>query len=175
MAVYKQMGEVDMFLKITINNVMVSFRVFAVGVFSAFVTGLMLFYNGVMLGSFQYFFYEQGLFLDSFLTIWIHGTLEISAIVIAGAAGLVMGNSLIFPGAYPRTVSFMRGAKRGLKIVVGLVPVFIAAGFLEGFVTRHTGMPAVVKICIIAFSAFFISYYFIIFPFKTKDHGTSNH
>ncbi len=45
-----------------------------------------MFQNGVMLGAFQYFFYERGLLLPSVLTIWIHGTLEISAIVIAGSA-----------------------------------------------------------------------------------------
>ena len=54
--------------------------------------------NGVMLGVFQYFFYDQGIFAESFLTIWIHGALEISAIVIAGGAGITHGGGFAFPG-----------------------------------------------------------------------------
>ncbi|NCP46747.1 MAG: stage II sporulation protein M, partial [Flavobacteriales bacterium] len=46
--------------------------------------------NGVTLGSFQYIFLAKGLFLESYLTIWIHGTLEIPAIIIAGGAGIVL-------------------------------------------------------------------------------------
>ncbi|GAB3818017.1 hypothetical protein GCM10028895_14750 [Pontibacter rugosus] len=117
-----------------------------------------------MLGAFQYFFYKQGLLLTSVLTIWIHGTLEISAIVIAGCAGLVMGNSLLFPKTHTRLHAFRQGARQGLKIVIGLVPIFITAGFLEGFVTRHTQMPLALSLFIILLSAAFILYYFILYP-----------
>lgn len=164
MAVYKSMNQIDMFLGITINNIKVAFMCFALGIFFSFGTGAVLFYNGIMLGSFQYFFYAKGLLLPSMLTIWIHGTLEISAIVIAGCAGLVVGNSLLFPKTYSRSVSFIKGAKQGVKIVVGLVPVFIVAGFLESFVTRYTQMPIWLSLLIIGGSLFFIIWYFIIYP-----------
>ncbi len=164
LAVYKKMNEIDMFLGITFNNIRVSFFAFIAGAALAFGTALILFYNGVMLGAFQYFFYQQNLLLASLLTVWIHGTLEISAIIIAGSAGFVMGRGLLFPGTYTRGQAFMHGAKKGLKIVVGLIPIFIAAGFLEGFVTRYTGMPALLSLGIIALSAAFIVYYFIIYP-----------
>ena len=172
MGVYKDMQQSDMFFAITFNNVRVSFLAFVLGLLASVGTGFMLFYNGVMVGAFQYFFYQKGLLLTSFLTIWTHGTLEISAIVLAGAAGLVMGNSLLFPGTYPRGESFRRGARRGLKMVIGLVPIFIAAGFLEAFVTRLTEWPMVVKLAIIGSSACFIIYYFIIYPRKLNNHGT---
>ena len=123
----------------------------------------MIFYNGVMLGAFQYFFYERGLLIDSVLKIWIHGTLEISAIVIAGCAGLTVGNSILFPGTYSRLESFRRGIKQGLKIAIGLVPIFIMAGFLESFITRLT-LPPVVSGAIILVSASFIGWYFILYP-----------
>lgn len=171
MAIYKQAGRTEMFLGITFNNVRVSFLVFAAGVFTSFAAGYLLFMNGVMLGAFQYFFYQKGLFMTSALTIWIHGTLEISAIIIAGAAGIVMGNSLLFPGTYSRLRSFRYGAKRGLKIVIGLVPVFVLAGFLEGFVTRLTDMPDFIKVIIILGSTFFIFIYFIFIPVKIKTNG----
>jgi uncharacterized membrane protein SpoIIM required for sporulation len=137
---------------------------------------LLLFYNGVMLGAFQYFFYQQGLLLPSVLTIWIHGTLEISAIIVAGCAGFVIGNGILFPGTYTRTQAFMAGAKKGLKIVIGLVPIFITAGFLESFVTRHTEMPAALSVSIISTSLLFVVGYFILYPVwmtnKENAHGT---
>ncbi|QEC51800.1 putative membrane protein SpoIIM required for sporulation [Anseongella ginsenosidimutans] len=168
MAVYKSMDQAEMFLFITFNNIKVSFLAFVAGALFSFGTVWILFRNGIMLGAFQYFFYQKGLLTSSVLTIWIHGTLEISAIIIAGAAGMVMGNSLLFPGTWSRLESFKRGARRGLKIVIGLVPVFIVAGFLEGFVTRHTGMPMWLSIGIITCSAAFILYYFVIYPIKLR-------
>ncbi len=164
MAVYKQMNEADMFLGITLNNVWVSFLVFAFGVLSSFGTAFVLFQNGVMIGAFQLFFHQHGLLAESVLTIWVHGTLEISAIILAGGAGFAMGNSLLFPGTYTRLAAFRRGAKNGLKLVVGLVPVFVTAGFLEGFVTRHTEMPVAVSLCIILGSLAAVVWYFVLYP-----------
>ncbi|MCW8896625.1 MAG: stage II sporulation protein M [Flavobacteriales bacterium] len=173
MAVYKKSKELDMFLGITINNIRVSFVAFILGLFFSFGTGFILFFNGIMLGSFQYFFAAKGLLFESFLTIWIHGTLEISAIIIAGAAGITMGNSILFPKTYPRATSFIKGAKNGIKIVVGLVPIFITAGFLEGFVTRHTEMPIYLSLFIIFGSLTFIIWYFIVYPNNIYKKYTS--
>ena len=164
MAVYKSMNQIDMFLGITINNIRVAFVCFALGLLFSFGTGVMLLYNGIMLGAFQYFFYSKGLLLQSVLVIWIHGTLEISAIIIAGCAGLVMGNSILFPGTYSRGASFIMGAKQGVKIVIGLVPIFITAGFFESFVTRYSQMPMWLSLMIIGSSILFIVWYFIVYP-----------
>ena len=163
LGVYNSSDQATMFVQITANNIYVAFRTFVFGLFASFGTIAMLFYNGVMLGSFQYFFYERGLLLDSVLKIWIHGTLEISAIIVAGCAGLTVGNSLLFPGTYSRLDSFKRGVRQGLKIAVGLVPIFIAAGFLESFITRLT-LPPVASGGIILLSATFIIWYFILYP-----------
>jgi uncharacterized membrane protein SpoIIM required for sporulation len=165
LAVYKSAGQTEMFLGITLNNIRVAFVAFVLGVAGSVGTVWVLFSNGVMLGAFQTFFYQKGYLLTSVLTIWIHGTLEISAIVIAGCAGLTMGNALLFPGTYPRLYSFRKGAKQGLKIAVGLVPIFIAAGFLESFVTRLP-LPGYVSGSIIAASALFIGWYFVWYPMK---------
>ncbi len=171
MGVYKSSKQMDMFMGITINNIRVSFFAFALGIFLSFGTAYILFTNGVMIGAFQYMFYEKGLFLTSFLTIWIHGTLEISAIVIAGCAGFVIGNSILFPQTFSRGESFRRGAKQGLKIIVGLVPIFITAGFLESFVTRATHLPNVVKLGIILCSLAFMVWYFIVYPHHLQKTG----
>ncbi len=172
MRVYKEMFQVDMFAYIALNNVIVSFLAFtglfpvgdlAVPAFS-FGTVFALFRNGVMVGAFQYFFYEQGVFWESVRTIWIHGTIEILSIVIAGGAGLAMGNALLFPGTYPRLVAFRRGALRGMKLVVGLVPFFLAAALLEAFVTRYTGMPLALTLLIIFGSLTLMVGYFVVLP-----------
>jgi uncharacterized membrane protein SpoIIM required for sporulation len=169
MAVYGGSPEGAMFLGITINNIRVALLCFAAGLFLSFGTGLLLLYNGIMVGAFQYFFFQQGVLRESLLSIWVHGTLEISAIVIAGAAGFALGNSFLFPGTYTRGVSFRRGARLGLKVVIGLVPVFIIAGFLESFVTRHAlSIPAYASLAIIALSLTFVIYYFIILPYHAE-------
>ena len=92
------------------------------------------------------------------------------AIIVAGAAGLALGNSWLFPGTYSRLESFRRGAKRGLKIVIGTVPVFIMAGFIEGFITRHTELPDMLRLGIILTSLAFIIFYYIYLP-NRKKHG----
>lgn len=164
MAVYKQQKETSMFLGITLNNIMVAFYAFILGLFFSVGTVFLLVSNGVMLGAFQYFFKIKGLFLTSFLTIWIHGALEISAIVIAGCAGMVMGNGILFPKTLTRAQSFQIHARRGLKILFGTIPLFIVAGFLEGFVTRHTEMADLSKWSIIIGSFSFILFYFVVYP-----------
>lgn len=165
MNIYGSMSQVPMFLFITYNNIKVSFTLFGLSILFPVLGALyVLINNGIMLGAFQYFFIEKGLFIHSASTIWIHGTLEISAIVIAGAVGLMMGKSILFPRTYTRIQSFQRAAGKGIKIIIGLVPVFITAGFLEGFVTRYEFMPLSLKLFIIVSSLLFIIYYFILYP-----------
>ena len=162
--VYKRSDPLLMFMTIAFNNIFVSFMVFVEGIFLGVGTVYGLFSNGVMLGSFQYYFFKHGLGIQSILVVFIHGTLEISAIVIAGAAGIIMGSSILFPGTLPRSDSVKRGAGEGIKIMMGLVPVFIVAAFFEGFVTRHTEMPVWMSSIILLASAIFITWYFVIYP-----------
>ena len=172
--VYASDSAWNMFLYITFNNVMVSFRVFVMGVLTSVITGLMLFYNGVMLGAFFTMFYNEGAFLQAAPVVMLHGTIELSAIVIAGAAGIVMGNSILFPGTYSRFESFRRGAFKGLKIVMGLMPFFIVAGFIESFVTRYANMHWSIKLAILIASAGIMCYYFVVYPRMLFRNATSN-
>ncbi len=174
MAVYGSSSETPMFLGITFNNIMVSFYCFVMGIFTSFGTGYVLFTNGIMVGAFQAFFYQHGLLWESSLAIWLHGTLEISAIIVAGAAGLALGNGWLFPGTYSRLESFRRGAKRGMKIVVGTIPIFIMAGFIEGFLTRHTELPDILRLGIILLSLAFIIFYYIYLPNRKKTWNHRN-
>lgn len=171
MAVYKKMNQLDMTLAITLNNIMVAFRTFVLGVFAAVGTLGILIYNGIMVGVFQYFFIERDLFWESFLTIWQHGTIEISSIIIAGCAGMTMGKGLLYPGTLTRLQSFQRSALRGLKIMVGIIPLFVLAGFIEGFITRLTELPDIIRLLVILASAAFILGYFVIYPMRFKNEA----
>ncbi|UKN00435.1 stage II sporulation protein M [Paracrocinitomix mangrovi] len=166
MGIYGEMGETGMFLQITLNNIQVAFLTFVLGFFASFGTYVFLLNNGIMLGAFQWWFKMKGLLVTSFLAIWIHGAFEISSIVVAGAAGLTVGNGILFPGSYTRVQSMIFAAKRGLTIMFSLVPFFIIAGFLEGFVTRHyAGMHDMLKWVIIIFSFAVMVFYYVVFPF----------
>ncbi|ADY28042.1 MULTISPECIES: stage II sporulation protein M [Cellulophaga] len=173
MAVYKQQSEFKMFLGITINNIKVAIMAFIYGILLGIGSLFIMMQNGIMLGSFQYMFYEKGLLWESARTIWIHGTIEISVIIIAGCAGLVLAKGILFPGTYTRLESFKRGTVNGLKIMLSTVPFFIIAGFLEGFVTRHTEMPDWLAILIITSSLALILYYYVIYPYLL--HKKTNH
>jgi uncharacterized membrane protein SpoIIM required for sporulation len=162
--VYKSGSQMNMFVMIGFNNIRVAFIAYVLGITFSVGTVWLLLSNGLMLGSFEYFFFSKGLGFKSITVVFIHGTLEIWAIVIAGAAGLIMGNSLLFPGTFSRYVSFIKAGKDGLKIVIGLVPVFVTAAFLESFVTRYSNMHLAISLSILGASALFIVWYFIIYP-----------
>lgn len=171
MAVYKEKGRFNMFLGITFNNLMVAFLAFAMGVFFGVGSLVILVSNGIMVGCFQYFFVHHGVFQASFLTIWIHGTLEISAIVIASAAGITMGHGAAFPGTYTRMQSFQQSARRGAKIMIGTIPLFVIAGFLEGYLTRQTETPDFIRAVFIAICLLFVIGYFVWYPWYRYKMG----
>ncbi len=162
----------SMFFQITVNNIRVAFYAFVGGILFTLGTYWVMLQNGIMLGAFQWWFKGKGLLFASFLGIWIHGAFEISAIVIAGAAGLTVGNGIIFPKSYSRVQSLVFAAKRGLVIMLSLIPFFIMAGALESFVTRwYKEIPVIIKMLIIFGSFGIIIFYYVIYPFMVaKNH-----
>jgi uncharacterized membrane protein SpoIIM required for sporulation len=158
-------SQLQMFMDITTNNMKVAFLTFFLGFFFTLGTHLVIFYNGVMLGTFQYFFHTKGLLITSFLGIWIHGAFEISAIVLAAGAGITAGNGWLFPKSYTRLQSLQLSTKRGLKIMMSLVPFIIAAGFLESYVTHnYQTLPDWSKWTLILLSFAIILAYYVFYP-----------
>lgn len=164
MSVYAQSEEMGMFLGITFNNIRVSFMAFMMGIFAGLGALWIMVKNGIMVGAFLAFFYDTHYFSDALLAIWMHGTIEISVIIIAGAAGIVLGKSWLYPGSYSRMDALIIGAKDGLKIVIGLVPLFIIAGFIESFLTRHYYVSPFFTLTVIIASLGFIIFYFVSYP-----------
>lgn len=166
-AVYKSGSNWGSFLGITFNNLGVSLKVFIYGILAGIGTVYIALYNGVMLGAFQYMFVREGVFWDSVRGIWIHGSMEIFSIVISTMAGLILGAGILFPGTYSRVQSFRKAFGAGLKIFFSTVPFDIAAGFLEGFMTRYAiEMPTFASFGIILTTLGIISYYYLIYPYK---------
>ncbi|MBV9284386.1 MAG: stage II sporulation protein M [Acidimicrobiia bacterium] len=117
------------------NNVQVSIYAFAAGIAFCLPTAFILMFNGAGVGVAGGLFAsvgQQGKFWGLILP---HGLLELSAVIIAGGAGLRLGWTLIDPGDRTRRDALADEGRRALAIVAGLVVVFLAAGTIEGFVT----------------------------------------
>jgi uncharacterized membrane protein SpoIIM required for sporulation len=164
--VYSENNGTVMFFMIAFNNIRVAFVSYVLGVTFCIGPLWLLLNNGIMLGAFEYFLFSKGVGIRSITIVFIHGTLEIWAFVIAGAAGLILSNGILFPGTYSRQVSFLRAGKDGLKIIIGLVPVFLTAAFFESFVTRYSAMPMWLNASILTCSLIFIIWYFILYPIR---------
>jgi len=165
-AIYKSGSNWGSFIGITINNLFVGMQCYIMGIFAGIGTFNIALNNGIMLGSFQYFFYEQGVFWKSVRGIWIHGSMEIFGIVIETAAGFILGASILFPKTFSRINSFKIGFRNSFKIFISTIPFTIAAGFLEGFITRYSiDMPIWLSCTIILSTLSIISYYYLVYPF----------
>lgn len=182
--VYKDDNPFSMFVHIAYNNISVAFRSVVFGVLFGIGTIFLMWSNGLMLGCFQYIFFSQGLGWQSVLVIWIHGTIEISSIVIASCAGLILGFGWLFPGTYTRRQSFLRSVKDAMKICVSLIPFFIVAAFFESYVTHlmsntfqrdshDIGLPVPVSVIILSGSFFLILWYFILYPIRLHKKGVA--
>lgn len=169
MDVYDQETEVLMFLQIMFNNIKVSMVYFLLGFLAGIGTFWRIFSESLRIGSFLSFFHQNNLQTEALLSVWMHGTIEISVIIVAGMAGMVLGKGFLFPGSYARMDSFRRHAMDGLKIIIGLVPFFILAAFIEGYLTRLAPQNPVLSISVILLSLSLIVSYFVILPILVKQ------
>jgi uncharacterized membrane protein SpoIIM required for sporulation len=153
---------------IMFNNIAVSLRYFVEGILFCFLTISHLIQESIRVGAFEYMFVAKGLGFQWITTVLIHGTLELSAIILASGAGIVLGKSFLFPGTISRWKALQIGVKDGVKIIIGLMPVLMIAAFFEGFVTRHYKMPVIFSVLILIASGSFIVWYFVIYPIRLQ-------
>lgn len=164
-AVYKGGESWSSSFGITINNLYVGVRCYIYGIFLGLGTFYIMLQNAIMLGSFQYFFYEKGVFMESVRGIWLHGSMEIFAIIIEIAAGFILGGSILFPKTFSRLQSFKIGFKKSFYLFLSTIPFTFAAGMIEGYVTRYAlEMPNFLNYFIILSTLGFIMYYYLIYP-----------
>ncbi len=164
--IYESGNPILSWLHLMIHNIRVSLLMFASGIFAGIPSLYLLAQNAAMVGIFDQFFAAKGLGLQFFLVVFVHGTLELTALIISGAAGVIMGKSFLFPGTIRRIDALKQGAKDGVKIMIGLMPVFGLAAFFEGFITRLYNDISILTTIITSLSVLFVVWYFIIYPIQ---------
>ena len=124
--------------EVTVNNIQVSILAFAGGGLAGLLTVFVLLLNGFNVGVALGFFIAAGEQAKFWGLITPHGLLEITAVLLAGGAGLRLGWTLIDPGDRRRTSALREEGRRAIVILAGLTIVFLIAGLIEGFVTGST-------------------------------------
>jgi uncharacterized membrane protein SpoIIM required for sporulation len=162
--IYESGPPVFSWLRIMLNNIRVAVLAYVLGLFAGLPTIYILAQNAAMVGAFDQFFVANGLGVQFFLVVFVHGTLELTAIIIASAAGIILGKSFLFPGTAKRIDAFKEGAKDGVKLLIGLMPIFALAAFFEGFITRLYNDLSVLTTLITSLSVVFVLWYFVILP-----------
>lgn len=114
------------------HNTVVGILTFSFGLAAGVPTIVLLVYQGLILGAFLAIHYDRGLALDFLGWVSIHGVTEISAILLCGAAGLVLAEKILFPDRYSRVDSLALHGRRAAEIAIGAVLLFFVAAILEG-------------------------------------------
>lgn len=117
------------------NNIAVSLMAYCLGVLFGLGTFYMISVNGLMLGAIFAFTHQHGLSDDLFRFVVAHGVVELSVIVLAGAAGVKLGEALIRPTHETRRESFQHAAARTGKVLVLCALLLIGCGFIEGYIS----------------------------------------
>ena len=117
------------------NNLSVSFATFAMGITAGIGTIWMMVTNGMLIGVIGAATWQAGMALQLWSFVAPHGVLELPAIFIAGGAGLEIARGMLFPGFLPRRESLALAGGRAARLVLGIVPMLIIAGIIEGFVS----------------------------------------
>ncbi|MGY4396792.1 putative membrane protein SpoIIM required for sporulation [Sphingomonas sp. UYAg733] len=114
------------------HNAQIAIFAFALGFAFAVPTALLILYNGLMMGAIMAVFSAKGLGFEFAGWLMIHGTTEIFAIILSGAAGIRIGTAIAFPGRDSRSDAAMRAGRAGATAMAGAVVMLAIAGLLEG-------------------------------------------
>lgn len=127
------------------NNISVAFRTFASGLFLGVGTAFFLVYNGALFGAVAGHLTTIGFHTPFFTFVIAHGSFELTAIVLAGAAGLKLGYAILAPGQFTRVESLRQAASVAIKLIYGVIAMLLLAAFVEAFWSSNNLFPAWVK------------------------------
>jgi uncharacterized membrane protein SpoIIM required for sporulation len=145
--------------QIQTNNIMVTFIAFALGVFAGLGTIMVLVQNGLSIGM-TFGLCIKYRFWDILIFVAAHGVIELTAIFIAGGAGLLIGKALLMPGDLRRMDALVTNGQLAVKLIMGCVPMLLIAGLIEGFVSPAHISPYY-KYAVSAVSAIVLIAYFL--------------
>ena len=120
------------------NNVRVALTAFALGLTLGFGTVYILIVTGVMIGLFLSVGANAGEGLMFAAIVTPHGVIELSAIILAGGAGLMLGHAIVDPGDLYRRDALRIAAQDAFRLIASTVPMFIVAGLIEGLISPQT-------------------------------------
>jgi uncharacterized membrane protein SpoIIM required for sporulation len=141
------------------NNIKVGFLSFAGGMFAGLLTVYVMWFNGLMIGTVAAVVHRRGVDLGFWSFVAPHGVIELTAIFIAGGAGLMLGYALINPGPYTRGTALKLAAREAIKLVMGVVLLLIPAGLIEAFLSPAVEVPAAFKLLFAAVVGTFLYAY----------------
>jgi uncharacterized membrane protein SpoIIM required for sporulation len=156
--------------QIMTNNIAVSLAACATGMFFGLGPVYMMLFNGLLIGVIGAACARAGMSLPLWSFVAPHGTLELPAIFIAGGAGLVLAQGLLFPGTLPRRDAIALAGRTAIRLLLGVVPILVIAGIIEGFISP-TAAPVAVKFVISAAMLTLLLLYLFV-PRTTRErHG----
>jgi uncharacterized membrane protein SpoIIM required for sporulation len=129
------------------NNIAVSLAACATGMLAGIGPAVMMLFNGLLIGVVGSACARAGMGVALWSFVAPHGVLELPAIFIAGGAGLLLGKGMLFPGTLPRRDSIAEAGRDAVRLLLGVLPVLVIAGVIEGFVSP-TATPPVAKFAI---------------------------
>lgn len=124
------------------NNLSVAFTAFATGILAGVGTVYMMFFNGLLIGVVGIACARAGMSVSLWSFVAPHGVLELPAIFIAGAAGLILAKGVLVPGTLPRGDAIAEAGSLAIRLFLGVVPMLVVAGLIEGFVSPTAATPA---------------------------------
>lgn len=156
-------SDIQMFGFYIYNNIGIAFKCFATGVFLGIGSLFVLAFNGLSIGAVSGHLTALG-YTETFYPFVIgHGSFELTAIVFSGAAGLMLGFSILAPGANTRKKALQNAAKDAIKIMYGVFVMLLIAAFIEAFWSSSSSLPNVVKYSVGACLWVFVYYYCFFF------------
>ena len=117
------------------NNMQVSFLAFGLGITLGLGTAYVLIQNGLLVGALAAVFTAKGMAVSFWALVLPHGIIELTAIFVAGGAGLRLGHAIINPGEHSRRDALVLAARDAGQLALGVVPMLVVAGIIEGFLT----------------------------------------
>lgn len=143
------------------NNTGIGFRTFATGFFIGLGSAFFLLYNGIYIGAVMGYLVSIGYSESFFSFVAGHSAFELTAIMLSGAAGLILGNAILKPGFHSRKHAIKKAAKNALPLITAAMILFFLAAIIEAFWSSRTDFPVFVKylVGILLWGALF--YYFV--------------
>ena len=167
---YTELDSTQFFATVTTNNIQVGILAFAAGILLVLPSVAILAFNGLNVGVAGGMFHAVGDAWQFWSLILPHGLLELTAVFIAGGAGLRLGWTLIDPGDRRRSDALVAEGRRAVAIVIGLVGVFTISGLVEGYIT---GAPWPIEVRLAVGAAIWAAFcaYAGVFGMRASRHG----